>query len=143
ALAVSSEAPWLQRSGQVLALLGAALALQSLLPVDFDAWVALSTGWLALTEGGMSAAACIMYGATALALVFVPLRQKSGTQLFATFATIGLLVTATSLVGLLLDSPTLASLGLQHRPTPMSNVMAGVLLLSAVAQRGDAGWLSV
>ncbi len=56
---------------------------------------------------------------------------------------IGLLATATSLIGLLLDSPTLASLGFPHMPTALANVMAGLLLLATLALRGDAGWLSV
>ena len=94
-----------------------------------------------MADSSMSGVTCLMYGATALALVFLPLRRSLGTQLFAGFAAIGLLVTVTSLVGLLLDSATLASLGLLRIPTPMTNVVAGMLLLATLAQRGDAGWL--
>ena len=144
ALAVSATAPWIQRAGQLLALCGAVLTLMTLLPPGFDAWRELGARWPQLpVEPNMSAASAIMFGATGLALVFVPLRQRLGTQLFAAFSAAGLLVTATSLVGLLLGSPTLASLGLPRMPTSFSSVTAGLLLLAAVAQRGDAGWLSV
>ena len=144
ALAVSARPAWIQRTGQAMGLLGAALALMTLLPPGFDAWLELGARWPQLPiEPGMSAASAIMFGATGLALAFVPLRQRLGTQLFAAFSAIGLLVTATSLVGLLLDSPTLASIGLPRMPTPLSSVVAGLLLLATVAQRGDDGWLSV
>jgi PAS domain S-box-containing protein len=145
ALAVSAPSHWAQRIGQLLAVLSCAFALPSGLAASVDAWLAtapLQTPPIADVTG-LSGAASIMYAATALALFFVPLRGRLGTQFFAFFAAIGLLATATSLIGLLLDSPTLASLGFPHMPTALANVMAGLLLLATLALRGDAGWLSV
>ncbi|HET9475535.1 MAG TPA: hypothetical protein VFO82_16665, partial [Steroidobacteraceae bacterium] len=145
ALAVSVPRSWAQRLGQLLAVLSCAFALPSGLAASLDAWLAtapLQTPPVADVTG-LSGAASIMYSATALALFFVPLRGRLGTQLFATFAALGLLATATSLIGMLLDSPTLASLGFAHLPTVLANVMAGLLLLATLALRRDAGWLSV
>ena len=71
------------------------------------------------------------------------MRSRLGTQLFSIFAALGLLATVTSLVGLLLGSATLASLGLSAMPTPLTNAVAGLLLLATLAQRGDADWMSV
>jgi PAS domain S-box-containing protein len=145
ALAVSAASLWTQRAGQLLAVLACAFALPIGLAAFLDALLAtapLRTPPIA-DASGLSGAAGIMYAATALALFFVPLRGRLGTNLFAFFAAIGLLATATSLIGLLLDSPTLASLGFAHMPTALANVMAGLLLLATLALRGDAGWLSV
>ena len=147
AIAVSAPAPWAQRVGQFIAALGFGLAMPWAASLAFDTWFTTSVEGAVVNaktpmEAAMSGAASIMFGASALALLFVPLRSRLGTQLFAIFAALGLLATATSLVGLLLDSPTLASLGLSILPTPLTNAVAGLLLLSTLAQRGDADWLS-
>src|SRR6185436_11590464 len=83
--------------------------------------------------------------ATALALLLAPGRGQLTTHLCAGAAAVGLLVTATSLIGFALGSPTLASLGLDSSllPKPLTSMVAGILLLATLAQRGDAGWLSV
>ena len=141
ALLVSAASPWLRRSGQLLALLGLALALASATSDALESWFTGTAG--PSVAGDMAGAARLMFGATALALFFVPLRSRLGTQLFAIFAALGLLTATTSLVGLLLGSATLASLGLFDLPTPLGNAIAGLLLLATLAQRGDADWLSV
>ncbi len=90
----------------------------------------------------MAGATGIMFAATAMAVIFTPLRTRFATQLFAAAASLGLLAMATSLIGVLLGSAMLASLGLDRIPSPLSSVVAGLLLLGTLAQRGDAGWLS-
>lgn len=147
ALAVSARPRWVRALGQALALLTCALTL---VPFFIDSW----GGWqaspaLALLlppgdemRGGMTGASSFMLAATAIALVFVPERTRFATQLFAVAASVGLLAIATSLVGLMLGSATLASLGLDHPPAPLGTVLTALLLLSTLAQRGDVGWLS-
>jgi PAS domain S-box-containing protein len=151
ALAVSLAPRWTRALGQALALLACALALAPVLAGAFDAGTAdllvLSGSARSaldplLRDGSeMAGATALMFVATAVALIFTPLRTRSGTQLFAAAATLGLLVMATSLIGLLLGSATLASLGLDRVPTAGSSVVAALLLLATLGQRGDAGWL--
>ena len=80
-----------------------------------------------------------MFAATAMAVIFTPLRARSARNCSPRS---GLLAMATSLIGVLLGSAMLASLGLDRIPSPLSSVVAGLLLLGTLAQRGDAGWLS-
>jgi PAS domain S-box-containing protein len=58
-------------------------------------------------------------------------------------AGLGLFMIGTSLVGLLLSSPTLASFGLGHMPSAAAHVIAALVILSTLTLRGDAGWVSV
>jgi len=150
ALLVSLSSPLARGVGQFLSVLAAALVLQAMLT---DSVVPLITRlppsvqasvkpWLP-AAAQVSGAGFILFVASALTLFCTPLRSRLGTQLFAAGAGIGLLVMATSLIGLTLGSDTLAGLGLLGVPTPMACVVAGLLLMSALAQRGDAGWLSV
>ena len=152
ALAVSARALLARGLGQLFAVLGFGLALPSAASRAVDAWFSNMAGpALPLTDtllplataSGMSGATSLMLSATALALFFVPMRSRLGTQLFSIFAALGLLATVTSLVGLLLGSATLATLGLSAMPTPLTNAVAGLLLLATLAQRGDADWMSV
>jgi len=140
-------------AGQALALIACVIAFGPWLGDSFGGWwsgelSALSPSAQALLQrllpagGDMAGATGIMVAATAVAVIFVPLRTRLSTQLFAAAAAVGLLVMATSLIGQLLGSSTLASLGLDRAPTPLASVITGLLLLGTLAQRGDAGWLS-
>jgi len=153
ALCVSLPPRWSQATGQALALLACGVAFGPWLGDSLGGWWSgelseLSPPAHALLEqllpagGDMAGATGIMVAATAMAAIFVPLRTRLSTQLFAAAASVGLLVMATSLIGQLLGSSTLASLGLDRAPSPLSNVVTGLLLLGTLAQRGDAGWLS-
>jgi len=153
ALFVSVSPRWCQGAGQAFSLLACVIAFGPFLTEFFGgSWaVALASlpasgrGTMArlLPAGGdMAGATGIMFAATAIAVIFAPLRTRFATQLFATAASVGLLVMATSLIGLLLGSHTLAGLGLDRPPTPLAGVVTGLLLLGTLAQRGDAGWLS-
>jgi PAS domain S-box-containing protein len=137
--------------GQALALLACGVAFGPVLGDAYGSWwsgTTLSPAVQATLErllpagGDMAGGTGIMIAATALAVIFVPMRTRLSTQLFATAAFVGLLVMATSLIGQLLGSDTLASLGMQRTPRPLSGVVTGLLLLGTLAQRGDAGWLS-
>jgi PAS domain S-box-containing protein len=150
ALLVSFSAILARRVGQFLAALAAILVLQAmvadgvaplgaLLPSDIQETLAT---WLPATDM-VSGAGVILFLAAALTVFCTPLRGRLGTQMFAAAAGIGLLVTATALIGWTLHSDTLASLGLVGVPPPLASLVAGLLLMSALAQRGDAGWLSV
>jgi PAS domain S-box-containing protein len=151
ALAVSMAPRWMRAIGQVLALLACALAMAALLAHMFELGgidprlipqSARDTLAPLLRPGGeMAGVTAVIYVATAVALVCTPLRTRFGAQSFAAAATLGLLIMATSLIGLLLGSSTLASLGLDRVPTPGSIVVAGLLLFGILGQRGDAGWL--
>jgi PAS domain S-box-containing protein len=140
-------------TGQALALLACGIAFGPLLgDAVGGGWsyelpglpssVQAMWGRLLPSGGDMAGATGIMVASTAVAVIFVPLRTRLSTQLFAAAASVGLLVMATSLIGQLLDSDTLASLGLKRAPTPLASVVTGMLLLGTLAQRGDAGWLS-
>src|SRR5690349_16922487 len=152
-LCVSLAPRWCQGMGQALALLACAVAFGPFVADAVGGWwsseltalppVARSTVERLLPAGGdMAGATGIMVAATAVAVIFAPLRTRFATQLFSAAATVGLLVMATSLIGQLLGSNTLASLGLQRAPLPLAGVVTGLLLLGTLAQRGDAGWLS-
>ncbi len=152
AVAMSVPAMLARGLGQLLAVLGFGIALPSTASRAVEPWfnsmfgpvIPLADTLLPATAAnGMSGATSLMLGATALALFFVPMRSRLGTQLFSIFAALGLLATVTSLVGLLLGSATLASFGLAAMPTPLTNAVAGLLLLATLAQRGDADWMSV
>jgi PAS domain S-box-containing protein len=151
AFAVSLAPRWTRALGQVLALLACALALGPILAGAFGSG---AVNLLMLPEPARSAleplvragsettgASAIMFMATAIALTFTPLRTRFGTQVFAGAATLGLMAMATSLIGLLLGSATLASLGLDRVPKLGTSLVAGLLLLATLGQRGDAGWL--
>ncbi len=143
ALAVSATPRWLRAMGQALALLSCALTLLPFFVDYFSGWAAASgLAQLLSADDGMGGAGRFMYAATAIALAFVPERTRLATPLFAIVASAGLLAIATSLVGLVLGSATLASLGLDRPPSPLGSVLTALLLLSTLAQRGDAGWLS-
>jgi len=150
ALLVSLPRRWSQIVGQCFAAAGGLLALtpsfapvlapllQQLAP-PFDPFAAM------LPEGGVPGATSAILIATSVALLFAPSRGQLGTHLAAGAAAVGLLLTATSLIGVVLGSPTLASLGLdpEHLPKPLASVVAALVLLATLAQRGDVGWLSV
>jgi PAS domain S-box-containing protein len=149
ALAVSARPRWAHGVGQALALLSCVIAFGPLLAETFDANLsALPLSTRAVLErilpagNNMAGATGIMFAATAMAVIFTPLRTRFATQLFAAAASLGLLAMATSLIGVLLGSAVLASLGLDRIPSPLSSAVAGLLLLGTLAQRGDAGWLS-
>ena len=152
-LCVSLAPRWCEGTGQALALLACAVAFGPFLADALGGWwsselTALPPSTRATLErllpagGDMAGATGIMIAATAVAVIFVPLRTRLATQLFSAAASVGLLVMATSLIGQLLGSDTLASLGLQRAPLPLAAVVTGLLLLGTLAQRGDAGWLS-
>ncbi|HEX6397091.1 MAG TPA: PAS domain-containing protein, partial [Steroidobacteraceae bacterium] len=152
-LCVGFTPRWCHSTGQALALLACGIAFGPLLGDAFGGWwsyelsavPASAQAMLArlLPPGGdMAGATGIMVASTAVAVIFVPLRTRLSTHLFAAAASVGLLVMATSLIGQLLGSHTLASLGLDQAPTPLAGVLTGMLLLGTLAQRGDAGWLS-
>jgi PAS domain S-box-containing protein len=152
-LCVSMTPRGCQMTGQALALLAAVIGFGPWLGDALGGWwsgelSALSPwgratlGRLLPAGGDMAGVTGILVASAALAVIFVPLRTRLSTQLFSAAAAVGLLVMATSLIGQLLGSSTLASLGLQRAPTPLSGVVLGLLLLGTLAQRGDAGWLS-
>ncbi|HET9861976.1 MAG TPA: PAS domain-containing protein [Steroidobacteraceae bacterium] len=151
ALAVSTAPRWARAAGQVLALLVCALALGTLLAHALD----LGTLDLRLLPvraraalepllgpgSEIAGATALMFTATGIAVISTPLHTRFGAQAFTASATVGLLLMATSLIGLLLGSATLASLGIDRVPAPSSIVVGGLLLLAVLGQRGDAGWL--
>ena len=152
-LCVGFSPRWCHATGQALAMLACGVAFGPWLgDVPGSAWThemsALPPAVRAVFErllpvgGDMAGATGILVAATAVAVSFVPLRTRLSTHLFATAASVGLLVMATSLIGQLLGSHTLASLGLERVPAPLAGVVTGMLLLGTLAQRGDAGWLS-
>jgi PAS domain S-box-containing protein len=149
ALAVSARPRWAHGVGQALALVSCVTAFGPLLAESFGASLsALPLSTRAALErllpagNNMAGATGIMFAATAIAVFFTPMRTRPATHLFTAAASLGLLAMATSLIGVLLDSAVLASLGLDGIPSPLSSVVAGLLLLGTLAQRGDAGWLS-
>jgi len=149
ALFESFPATLARGAGQFLAALAAALVLLAALAAH-EPWMAyLSPSTQAAFAqwipgpNAVSGAGTIMFAAAALALFCTPLRSRFSTQVFDIAASLGLLVMATSLIGFTLGSEILASLGLHGMPTPMASVIAGLLLTAALAQRGDAVWLSV
>ena len=144
---------WWHGIGQALALLACGIALGPWLGNAFGGWwsgglSALSPSAQAILArllpagGDMAGATGFMVAATSVAVIFVPLRTRISTHLFASAAAVGLLVMATSSIGQLLGSDALASLGLDRAPKPLSVVVTGMLLLGTLAQRGEAGWLS-
>jgi PAS domain S-box-containing protein len=146
ALGVSLTSRWFQVAGQALAVLTCGIVFGPWLwSGDLSALASPAAATLAriLPAGGdMAGVTGIMIAATALAVFFVPLRTRIATPVFAASASAGLLVMASSMIGQLLGSGTLASLGLEREPAPLSGVVMGLLLLGTLAQRGDAGWLS-
>jgi hypothetical protein len=84
ALMVSSARMWARRIGQLLAVLGLGLALPIATSEVIETWLTGAVDPAAAS--GMAGATRLMFGSTALALFFVPLRSRLGRQLFATFA---------------------------------------------------------
>jgi PAS domain S-box-containing protein len=138
----------------VLAALGGGIALQSAV----QSWFGVSFGTdLALFPaavlrlhgttfahpGRMAGTVSLMLAANALALLMVPFASRAASRCFAVAASAGLLVVTTSLVGIALGNPSLASLGLDREPTFTATVLAAMLLVGTLSLRRDAGWLSV
>ena len=154
ALLMSLGARWPRILAQTFAVLAGLVAFQAVLQIWFDHGFTpqLALYARAVTDrfanvlpfsGVMASATSIVFGAASLALALSPARGRVATRLFGAAAAIGLLVVAISLVGRLLGSSTLASLGLERMPAIGTSVASALLLVATVAQRGDGGWLAV
>ena len=143
ALLSSLEIFWTRIAAQAVALAAAIVALESLL----RPWLLASPlEWPTLAApfpGGIAYATCLICLAAALALACSPLHNRVANALLTVSAGAGLFMAATSLVGLLLSSPTLASFGWQQLPSAAAHVIAALVILATLTLRGDAGWVSV
>ncbi|MEO8062086.1 MAG: PAS domain-containing protein [Pseudomonadota bacterium] len=143
AMLSSLELFWLRIAAQAVALVAATVALEALL----RPWL-LASPYELLTfaapfPGSIASATCLVCLAAALALTLSPLRNRPAEWLLTASAGAGLFMIATSLVGLLLSSPTLASFGLEQLPSAAAHVIAALVIMATLTLRGDAGWVSV
>ncbi len=120
--------------GQALAALAGIIALMAIPQPLIAPWPGAS---------GVAGATIVMFLASAVALLASPMRGRRAANVFAAAAGLGLLLATTSLVGYVLGSGTLASLGIDRIPQPATSALCGTLLIATLAQRGDGGWLSV
>ncbi len=125
--------------GQVLAAIAGLIALSAtpLFP-PLQTWLPT---WPSANL--IAGATIMMFIASAVALITSPMRGPKAAHVFAAAAGLGLLLAATSLIGFVLGSGALASLGIDRIPQPATSALIAVLLIATLAQRGDAGWLSV
>lgn len=141
-------------SGQFLAIGAGVLAIAS----ASQTWLGFRNGldvWLfaeiverhaaapGAHPGRLSGAGGVLFAFTALALLALPRAAQRTAPGFTLLAGTGLSLVAACVVGLALQSDSLASLGLDQPPVLAVPVLAGVLLIAALAQRGNAGWLAV
>jgi PAS domain S-box-containing protein len=143
ALLASLESLWGRFASPAVALAALAVTLEALLRPWLLAspyvWVTFATPF----PGGIAYATCLVCLAAALALALRPLHNRVAKWLVTATAGSGLFMVATSLVGLLLDSPTLASFGLGQLPSAAAHVIAALVMLSTLTLRGAAGWVPV
>src|SRR5678815_5490785 len=107
-LCVSLAPRWCQGAGQALALLACAVAFGPFVADALGGWwsselttlppsTRVTLERLLPAGADMAGATGIMIAATAVAVIFVPLRTRLATQMFSAAASVGLLVMATSL----------------------------------------------
>jgi PAS domain S-box-containing protein len=144
----------LRFGAQVLAALASGIALSSVvqtwtgtdLRIDlllFGETVLRVHGEFYDHPGRMAGAASLVLACNGIALLMLPFVSRHAARGFALTIGAGLLVVTTSLVGLALDNPHLASLGFDRVPTLAVTVLSAMLLLGTLGLRRDAGWLSV
>jgi PAS domain S-box-containing protein len=93
--------------------------------------------------GRMAGTTSLALSLNGLALLMLPFGSRFAARGFALTIGAGLLIVTTSLVGLALANPSLASLGFDRVPTLAGTVLGAILLLGTLGLRRDAGWLSV
>jgi PAS domain S-box-containing protein len=140
--------------GQFFAIGAGTLALSSASQTWFGFWNG-SDLWLfseavqrhaagaAEYPGRLTGAGGVLLAIASLALLTAPRVAQRTAPLFTFVAGTGLSMVAASIVGLALGTDSLARLGLDEAPALLVPVLAGVLLIAALAQRGNAGWLAV
>jgi hypothetical protein len=132
ALLASLEIAWTRVAGQFVAAAGGAVALESLL----RPWLAASPYELwtfgPVFPGGVANATSLVCVAAAIALIMSPFHRRLPETMLTLAAGIGLFMIATSLVGLLLNSPTLASFGLGQLPSAAAHVIAALVILATL-----------
>jgi PAS domain S-box-containing protein len=140
--------------GQLFALAAGTLAISSASQGWFGFWNGVDlwlfpeiVGRYALGADGhpgrLAGASGVLLAITSLALLTAPRTAQRTAPLFTFIAGTGLSLVAASVVGIALGTDSLARLGLDQAPALSVPVLAGVLLISALAQRGNAGWLAV
>ncbi|MEJ0084195.1 MAG: PAS domain-containing protein [Pseudomonadota bacterium] len=143
ALLSSLQPRWTRSAAQVVAAAAAAVALEALL----RPWLLASPYGLrtfaAPFPGGIAHSTSLVCLVAALAVALSPLHDRLGVRLSTASAGVGLFMIGTSLVGLLLGSPTLASFGLDRLPSAAAHAIAALVILATLTLRGDAGWVSV
>jgi PAS domain S-box-containing protein len=154
ALLLSVSHPSARAGGQLLALAAGALALSSASQSWFGFWngsdlwilpdvVARYSLGVDGHPGRLTGASSILLASTSLALLAAPRTAQRTAPVFTFVAGTGLSLVAATVVGIALGNDPLARLGLDQAPALSVPVMAGVLLIAALAQRGNAGWLAV
>ncbi|HTU66056.1 MAG TPA: ATP-binding protein [Steroidobacteraceae bacterium] len=146
--------PWLRLAGFFVAALAGGIALQALVQTIggadfatdrllFGATVTALHGGLFPQPGRIAGVVALMLLSNSLALLLVPAASRHAARGFAVATSVGLLLFTTSLVGLALENPSLASLGFDRVPTLAATLLSATLLLGTLGLRRDAGWLTV
>jgi PAS domain S-box-containing protein len=141
-------------AGQAFALCALALALQAIAQTGFDIYLDTDLALFpAVVErvfavgfeypGRMAGATSLMFAAAACALLVARSYSKVSASIYVFAAGLGLLLVSISLVGFVLGSDVLASLGLDRTPTTSATVTAGIVIGATLLQRQDTGWLPV
>ena len=143
ALLASLATFWTRLTAQFVAVLAGMVAVEAML----RPWL-LAAPYELLTfatpfPGSIANATAMVCTAAALALIASSIHTRFAERVLTVAAGLGLFMIGTSLVGLLLSSPTLASFGLGHMPSAAAHVIAALVILSTLTLRGDAGWVSV
>jgi PAS domain S-box-containing protein len=154
ALLLSVSNPSARAGGQLFALAAGTLAIAS----SSQSWLGFWNGtdlWLFPDvvgryslgvdghPGRLEGASGVLLAFTSLTLLTAPRPTQRTAPFFTFIAGTGLSLVAASLVGLALGTDSLARLGLDEAPALTVPVLVGVLLVSVLAQRGNAGWLAV
>ena len=154
ALLLSVPNPSARAGGQLFAIAAGTLALSSASQSWFGFWngsdlwvfpeaVGRHALGVAGNPGRLAGASSVLFAVTALALLTAPRASQRTAPFFTFIAGTGLSLVAATVVGIALGSDSLARLGLDQAPALSVPVLVGVLLISALAQRGNAGWLAV
>lgn len=138
-LLMSAPIPAARPIAQIITVTSAAIAMASV--AGLHSWLPAESPSAA--GGRLAVAASLLIAGSALTALLIPGRSRGASLLFTAAGSFTALLVAASLAGLVLGNATLASLGVGTAPALVTPVLAGILLLAAFAQRGDAGWMSV